>query len=135
MRITEAALGNRVRRWQKILAPLGVGHFRIKKIHLCAETPSGPDAKATVHAKHDYDSAEFWFTHDYLRECDTHDLDETIIHEWLHVAMRDLDHALEAVENWMPTATYEGFQDTVEHECEGFIDRIARLIYALHRTS
>lgn len=125
-------LAQRVEAWQKRLAPLGIGHFRILAVHVVDQTPGGARANASVFTPSDYDSAEFWFKYDYVEECNEQELDETIIHEWLHVAFRDLDDALEVVESWMPEATHNDFENRIDHEREGVIDRLARLIYALH---
>lgn len=132
VKITPIQLAKRVERWQNLLSPLGVGHFRITAVHLVEHAPHNPRAKASVWCPSHYDNAEFWFTYELLESCDEQELDETIIHEWLHVAWRDMDEALEAVEKWMPDSTYEDFESVIDHEREGLIDRTARALYALH---
>lgn len=123
------ALAQRVEKWGKKLAPLGVAHFYIDSIHITDETPGGPRAKATVQASQNYDHCTFWFQDDFLTHCSGDELDHTIIHEWLHVAMRDFDRSLDAVEKWMPEATYGDFEDTVDAEREGLVDRVAHTLF------
>jgi hypothetical protein len=131
--VRQANVQNQVEAWQARLGPLGVGHFRVTGVNVVEATPAGPQARATVLTHSDYDSAEFWFTKDFLKEADERELAETIIHEWLHVAMRDLDETLELIENWMPPATFEQFDTVLDREREGFIDRLSRTIYEIHQ--
>lgn len=132
MKITPTQLAKRVEKWQQILAPLGIGHFSINCISLVDEVPGTPGSLAAVTTSQDYDYVRFYFNNEYLDEADAEDVDRTIVHEWLHVALRDLDHALRAVEKWMPEATYDDWDDRVTHEREGLIERLASLIVALH---
>lgn len=131
MNITPIQLAKRIEKWQQRLQSLGVGHTRIECVSLVDQTPGGSDAKATVQPSREYDSAHFWFTHDFIKECTESELDETIVHEWVHVAMRDLDVAIEAdvVEDFLPKFAHEVWADRVDHEREGFVDKIAREIY------
>lgn len=132
MRITSIQLAQRIQRWQKQLEILGIGHFRIDSVNVADTTPSGPSAKASVTMSGHYDYCTFWFTHETLDDCTPSELDELIVHEWLHVAFRDFEAAFHAVEKWMPAPTYEDWNDRVEHESEGVVDRLAKLIVALH---
>lgn len=132
MKITPINLAKRVERWQHRLAPLGISHFRITAVHLVEQTPGGSHAQASVHTPDHYDNAEFWFKWDFIDNCTADELDQTIIHEWLHVAMRDLDHSIEAVETWMPDQTYADFEETVDHEREGFVERLTRTIFKFY---
>lgn len=131
MKLTPIQLAKRVEQWQKRLPLLGVGHVTIKCVTLCDETPGGPQAKATVQSSTHYDEAHFWFTFDFIAECDEAELDQTIIHEWVHVAMRDLDSAIESVDEQLSPAVNEVWTDRLEHEREGLVDKIARQIYHL----
>lgn len=128
-------LAKRVERWQHILSPLGVAHFRIEQVSAVDETPAGPHSNVTVQIFTHYDSVKFWFTHEFLEGADEKGLDEAIIHEWVHVAMRDFDNALEAVEPWMPLHTYRDFEESVDHEREGLVDRVARCIWELYHVT
>jgi hypothetical protein len=126
--VTPKRLATRVEAWRDRLAHLGMSHFRITSVHVQDETPGGPRAEASVRPSGAYDSVEFWFKWDFIQTCTNYELDETIIHEWLHVAMRDLDEAIDSVESWMTKQAYEDFVDRVDHEREGVIDRLARQI-------
>ena len=119
--------------WQSRLGPLGLLHWRIEDIHVVDETPGGPGAKATTQVSHCYDSCSFWFTKDFLREADERELDEVILHEWVHVAMRDLDTAVEDVDDMgLPQAALDAYSRRVGWAREGLVDRIARLIYDIY---
>lgn len=90
------------------------------------------DAYACVQASPQYSNCRFFFNRTFLDAAGSDDLDETIIHEWLHVAMRDFDRALEVPERWMPDATYEQWTERVTEEREGFIDGLAKALLTLH---
>lgn len=124
-------LAKRIEKWRDRLIPLGLGHWRIDEVSVVDETPGGPAAGATVTPSHSYDSARFWFTHSFLADADDRQLDETIIHEWLHVAMRDFDQAIESGEFDLASSARDRWSDWVGHEREGLIDKLARQIYAL----
>lgn len=129
--MTENQLQRRVEQWQSRLALLGVSQWRIESVEIVDETPGGPNADATVCTSSKYDSAYFYFARDFIETATPATLDETIIHEWLHVAMRDLDRTLDCVENWMPEQTHTDFDRTVDRAREALIERLARTIYAL----
>ncbi len=129
---TPVQLAERVEEWQHRLALLGVGHFRITSVTIDDETPAGPHAQASAQMSTSYDNVRMWFKHDYIEVCGERDLDETIVHEWLHVAMRDFDSAIDAVEAWMPKQTYDAFEERVDHEREGVVDRVSRTIVAFY---
>lgn len=136
MKIDGIELAERIERWQKVLSPLGIGHFRIESVDIADETPSHCGANATARLYRHYDSVQFWFTHDFLDDCTEQRLDEVIIHEWLHVAWRDYEDVTDrAGEAWMSPQAAKDFSESLEHEQEGLIERHARLIYALHNGS
>ena len=120
-------LAQRVAYWQKRLAPLGIGHWKVESVNIADETPSGPGALATVHVANDYDVCSFWFTHKALDESTAEELDQTIIHEWMHVVMRGFDQAVEAVEDHLSFPVRAVWEDRVQHEREGLVDRLATL--------
>lgn len=124
-------LRKRVEFWQ---GKLGLEHWRIECITMCTETEGGPHAAATVHTAAHYDSCDFQFTYDLIEQGPWR-LDVAIVHEWLHVLMRDLDETFNLVERWMPEAAYSNFEDTVDHAREGLVERLARAIVALERST
>lgn len=133
MKITPVQLAERVEAWQKRLAPLGVAHWTIEKVILCDETPSGPNANATVNTSPTYDYCTFWFRADYVEEATADELDNTIIHEWMHVAMRDLDEAIAAAEDQLSPGFRDAWEDRVGHEREGLVDRLALSLMLAHK--
>lgn len=126
--MTELELTERLLDWQDRLSDLGIGAFRIREVNISAESPTGNYANAAVLASSHYDNVEFWFRDDFLDEADDEEIDETIIHEWMHVAMRDIDAAVETAEAWMPSGTADMWRQNVDHEREGLIDRVARTV-------
>ena len=129
--LTQKQLQKRVEYWIKTLSPLGLGHFKVQGVHLVDETPGGPGAQASVCTSSHYDSFEMWFREEGLEDS----LDEVILHELLHVAMRDYDNTVdEALDRWMPPATLAAFEEDVIYRVrEGFVERCARAIAAAHR--
>jgi hypothetical protein len=137
LKITPIQLAKRVEKWGKTLAPLGVAHFDIAQISVGDQSmfPACPDNKypqAAVQVDPQYDKCWWYFHDDYLEACTAAELDQTIVHEWVHVAMRDFDFSLETVEAWLPEAAYTSWEQTVNHEREGLVDRLATMIYQLH---
>jgi hypothetical protein len=125
-------LCKRVETWQKRLGPLGLGHFRIEEVQVSEDAPSGAAANASVHTSSYYDSVAFWFRTDHVEDSSEQRLDETIVHEWLHVAMRDLDASLEGLSDWIPFQTLSLWEERVNHEREGLVDRLARTIVSCY---
>jgi hypothetical protein len=123
-------VAERVEFWQKELTELGIGHWRIKGVSFFNTDYSSRDA--TVHCETDYDSCVFEFRQDWWFEADQKERDETIIHEWIHVAMRDLDQVRNLVSQWMPEATFTNYEETHKHALEGFVERLSWLLYRLH---
>ncbi len=131
--ITEEELADRVEFWQSRLDDLGVMHWRVQNVLIKDTTPGGDSAAASVWFSSTYDTCEFYFQRVYLEDVDQERLDETIIHEWLHVAWRDLDTAVESAEKWFTEAAWEDFQARFNHEREGAIERTARALYVSYR--
>jgi hypothetical protein len=134
--ITPIELAERVELWQNRLAPLGVNHFRIECITYGSppveRLSSGGRIKATASVETDYDSVYFLFNDEEVEQMTPRKLDETIVHEWMHVATRDLAELQSRLETWMPAATFEDYHDGYKHIEEGLIDRLARLIVSLY---
>lgn len=131
MKITPIQLAKRIERWGKTLASLGVAHFEFT-VHLVDDVPPDGSGQAAAWVSNDYDMVRFYFQHEHIEECTEGQLDQTIVHEWLHIAMRDYDSVTELVETWMPEATYTQWEQMLKHEREGIVDRIATVIVQLH---
>lgn len=124
-------LAERVETWQERLAPLGLSAWKFS-VHTRDVVPGTPNSQASVTSAENYDSAAFYFRHDFLEGADDEELDITIIHEWLHLLFRDFDNAIELVQPWMPDATYDTFDENIRQRREGVIERLARALYAFH---
>lgn len=131
--MTLSALTKRVKFWQQKLAPLGVGHWRVD-VKIVEEPQGKPNSKAAVRSSAQYDTCWMEFAIADLAVATPDDLDETIIHEWLHVAFRDFDHAVrEGIYDNFPRIAEDLWEARVDHEREGIIDRLARTILELNK--
>lgn len=125
-------LAERIEWWQHKLADLGISHWEIDRVSIVSDMPHG-DANASVQPADRYDSCMFWFWDEYLEDATADQVDKTIIHEWLHVAMRDLDVAIESAGTDLAYATRRVWDDRVFHEREAFVEHLARTLHALHK--
>lgn len=127
--MTEAQLLRLVKRWQKELAPLGIGHWEVS-VQITNEITGKENAQAGVHYASSYDRCLMQFlpetADNYTR------IDHTIVHEWLHIAFRDLAQSILSVDDALSQGVRLQWEDWVDHEEEGLIDRLATLIVALH---
>lgn len=130
MNITPEQLGERVEAWQNRLTLLGVAHFRIVEIVLSDDVPGWDGANAGVSVSEDYDRVTFYFDNNYVEGATGKQLDETILHEWVHVAMRNLNNATNLAREWLPEATWGMFDANLDHHKETLVDRVARQLYA-----
>lgn len=121
--------------WQDKLGSLGILHWRIKAVTIGPDPPGAEGASASVWSSSSYDTCEFYFKDSYVEEATRQDLEETIIHEWLHVAWRDMDASLGAGASWFTQAAWDDWSARVDHEREGIIDRLSRAFYELHNNS
>lgn len=131
--MTDAQLRKRIEAWQKRLAPLGVAHFRIDEVSITSDVPGKLFSHAGCSVATDYDSCRFYFNRDYLDGASAAELDEVILHEWVHVAMRDLNNATDLAQEWFPSAAWRTHEEALEHAKESLVDRVARALYALHK--
>lgn len=129
--MTERQLLKRVKFWQRTLVDLGLQHWRIEECAIEHEDAMESRA-ASVGTSKQYASVWFKFRRDFLDEAPTDKIDETIIHEWLHVYLRDLEEAKDGAETWFTTAAWTDFEERYEHETEGVVEGMARLIVRLH---
>lgn len=125
-------VAKRVHFWQKELASLGIGHWRIESVSCVDEVPGSPGALAAVAPSSSYASVTFWFKNDHVEDSNPRELDESIVHEWIHIVMRDLDVAIESVDDQLSRSVYELWNDRVTHERETLVDMLARDIVARH---
>lgn len=130
--MTQRQLLKRVKFWQRTLVDLGLQHWRIEDCEIVDETSHGPTAAASVGTSKQYASVWFQFRREFLSEAPPEKLDETIIHEWLHVFLRDLEEAKDGAQSWLPDASWTDFEERYDHETEGVVEAMARLIVRLH---
>ena len=121
----------RIEFWQRKLEPLGLKRWRLE-VSYTDEVEGHKGAVATASPSTHYDTVWFQFERAYVEEADRWKLDETIIHEWLHVLMRDLDTAIHYASEYMSPQVCELWECQVEHEREGLIEALARAIRMLH---
>lgn len=135
MKITPIQLAKRVERWSKDLVELGLAHWRIEYICITDEMPTDADggarANASVNVSHLYDSYTLHFRDSFIEEADERELDEAIVHELLHVWMRDLDEAIDSASGFMTEQVrYENGERTTAAR-ERMVENMARLIVRL----
>lgn len=86
-------------------------------------------ASAGVKPSSYYDHCWMRFQKTWLENADERELDETIIHEWLHVSWRDMTDAIEQIEPELGLGQRLSWHARIEHETEGIIERTARALY------
>ena len=136
MKRDAASLAARIKRWQSRLDYLGIGHWRVSSVDITCNVPGrNANSEAAVWFSSDYDTARFTFNDEFMATCTPQQLDETIIHEWLHVAQRDIDVHVRLVEERMAASEFDTFDAVFDHLREGHIERLARQLYAFHTKS
>lgn len=123
--MSERDTRSRVLLWQKRLALTGVGHFEVGVQVIAALPTEKNSARACVDISPYYDWVEFYITPETAA---APDVDYVIVHEWIHVAMRDLDDATHGVAETLGSEARRLYLDRLDHEAEGFVDRLARTI-------
>ena len=111
---------------------LGIRHWSVD-VHI-VEAPDGNDGSAAcVHNMSDYDHAMMEFKREFIEEQETwEEIDKVIIHELLHMVFRDYDEAIAQVNSHLNVPVKQIWQQGVEHELEGVIQRLALQLYAAY---
>lgn len=125
-------LAERVEEWQQRLSLLGIGHWDIACVTLTDDVPGREGSRAAVQVDHDYDQVHFYFLNDFVENAAQRQLDETIVHEWMHAVMRDIDACFEWVAETLSPAAADAFNDRVDHDRERLVDNLARLVVAIY---
>lgn len=131
--MTEKQLTRRVEWWQKRLENLGIGHWPIE-VRLVEGEPHGQsNSSAAVFVPDNYDFGIIEFKSDKINGPDItpRGVDYTIVHELLHLVMRDLAKAAERPSEWMDDMAADLYEMMLHHEFEGVVDRFAHLIVDL----
>lgn len=135
--MTQAKLSERVKLWQQRLSVLGIAHWRFTlefEEEIDASTGDGdPDMRVTARVDADryYDTATFVFEKEAVAKKPDRELDELIVHEWLHVADRDRDAVESALLDYLSPDARDAEGDRLTAAREGEIERLARLIVTL----
>lgn len=139
MKVTDASalrLARRVEKWAKIMVELGLAHWRIEQITLTDEMPNDGDGKgsanASIYVASTYDSMHIYFRNSFLEEASDRKIDETIVHELVHAAMRDIDEAINAADDFFSAASLDIWHERVDDARERLVENLARLIVRLH---
>ena len=133
--MTDLEIAIRVSRWQQTLAALGISHWDFE-IDVQVDPVGGPFddriGAVTSLINDKYDRVEFTFDKESIPAVVNDEFDSYIVHEWLHVALRDYDKAIHAVSGMMGADAYRLWQDRLDHEEEGIVERLAQLIVSLY---
>jgi hypothetical protein len=106
---------------------LGLEHWQVE-IDWDKE-PEVESSQAEVSWSASYDRAELHFRSNY-GEWDLRRAEQIVVHELLHVALRDLNMAGISVIGALEGPAAQIFSDWFDHELEGFVDRLAKALVA-----
>lgn len=130
-------LAKRVEAWQSHLGPLGLTQYTIDKVSTVDEPGGNPDSAACVTPSQNYDRCRFEFQNDMVDEAyesgDLAYLDQTILHEWLHVAFQRFENAIEMPHDYLAPMVSEIWEEALRQAREQLIDRLARQLYAAYQ--
>ena len=127
--MTLGSLRSRVKFWQHALA---LDHWRFN-VKIVNSKPMGHEgAGAAVDFDDHYDYATIEFLRQQVDDLSPEDCDRLIVHELLHVHMRDYDAAVEYVSDQLDDAAYDVWKEALNHAQEGFIERIAFALVTLN---
>ena len=129
--MTPGKLRSRVAYWQKALAPLGVGHWKIT-VDIVDEPEGRRGSDAGVFIPSHYDHADMQVRRAHVEDCTQEELDCTIVHELVHLAMRDLRSVVDSASCRLSPSAEAMFDENFDHEMEGITDRVARALVAAH---
>jgi hypothetical protein len=127
--VSEDQLRVKVVYWQQKLAPLGLAHWEFDVVVLDEiEHEYKGEVRAQVRLSPMYDEGTIEFSRKHV---DSPDLDYIIVHELLHAVCRDFDEAIHVLCPMVIPSVAVHFDQRIDHEEEGVIDRIARTIVNL----
>src|SRR4051794_2913717 len=94
--MTPRQIRARVNFWLKRLAPLGISHWDVE-VTVEDEIDHRPHSDATADTSDQYDTVRLTFRSDKVDTATrpAFEIDQLILHELLHVAMRDFDEVIE----------------------------------------
>lgn len=126
--MTEQQLAKRVEHWRSLLAP----EWRITL------DPAGPHPadeedqyNACVQADDDYLHARLWVRQSFYRDAELGEVDVTLVHELLHLLLRELRRIEDLVRPHLTSAVSLLLADRQRTEEERVVERLARIIARL----
>jgi len=111
------------------LPRLGLGHWQVT-VDWNAFTPEGEAAR--ISPADDYDTARLQVSSEWATWT-VEWAEWTIVHELLHIAMRDVDLAAYAGFDELSGRASRLVTARYTHEVEGMVDRLAAALIAMHR--
>lgn len=130
--MTEAYIKSRVKYWVKKLALLGFSHYEIDVKVLSTEESEADLIYALADTHELYDLATLEFEKSWVSHLTKEQLDRVIVHELLHVAMRNHDRAVRSIQFLILSGAAEDlWVDHVTNERENLVERLAALICEL----
>lgn len=130
--MTHAELDALLRKWQR---RLGLDAWRIELVidPLRWAEQRDPDsgADAFVWRSNDYDSARVYLNPDDVAEWDARTAADMVVHELVHLALRDLEHVVDLVAPLVSRDVYGVVRSAAQHELEATVDRLARQLVSL----
>lgn len=89
------------------------------------------DNLAEHHTSDTYDISTIRVALGSFRDWGAEETNRTIVHELVHILLRDLDVAVRSVEQPLRAGLFDLFLNRFEHETEGAVERIARALIDL----
>lgn len=132
--MTPGKLRRRIAYWQRALGPLGVGHWKLS-VDIVDEPRGQRNSDAGVFVPTHYDTARMEFRREHVETCGDEELDCTIVHELVHLALRDLREVVDSSSERLSPSAEALFDELFDHEMEGVTDRFARTFVALHNAN
>lgn len=121
--MTYKQLQNEIIFWKR---KLGLHEWEFE-IHMDHDPKDMENCVARVSTQERMDTANIYFGKGFL-DRDKVEIKRTIVHELLHIKRRDLDMAVNSIQNHLSPLVSELWQHTVELENERDIEWSARLI-------
>lgn len=127
--MTRAEFEARVNYWRIRLGHTGLTHWRFDFDYDddALEDRNGREADASVGVHETYDTAH-WHVRPATLGMDPLTVDETIVHELLHVAMRNLNSVEHDILAEVGGRSMIILSERLEVEIESFVERLARAI-------
>lgn len=137
--MTLPQLAKKISYWQDhpALKHLGIAHWRFTLMwqECCDDENPDYEVLATAYPHELYSDATLTFNKERFEDEDYEgDQDRYIVHELLHVAMRDYDNCVEdnnPFEPYVPPVVMVQWKNQVKREREAHVDALARVIVGL----